>query len=354
MSHSKQARKTTCTWLALLLAAGCSSGNGDPAAAGAGGTPAAGTTVSGGGGMSGSSGGAPTGGAGGVGVITAESGAGGSGMGGASAGVAAPDAGGATPSTCEDPGDFSGPQLRDCNLPGACGACMWEKACASFQFRCAKDAGCVCMAECVAVAGVNATQGCFTQCGLTESPPGFAEWVKGASDMCWDEGCGTLAAPVDDPGATTGGSTGAGTELDCAFDTTLSHDPCGAVLQLQSADGSVCARVERREDGPGTDANTSWTLLDVRIGPLGQVCHVDDVNDLCWFSSHHNYADWAHVTCGDLHYDLNIGKNCGKLRNPASTYRLHVFEGAPADGTCAPTADGACPVVEPIDLFPIP
>jgi hypothetical protein len=232
---------------------------------------------------------------------------------------------------------------------------MWEKACASFLFRCAKNADCVCMAECVSRAGVSGTQGCLDQCGLSESPPGFAEWVKGASDMCWDEGCGTLSEPISDPGSVTGGSTGAGSEPDCAFDPSYSHDPCGDVLQLQSADGSLCVRIERRNDGQGSDANLSWTAIDARIGPLGQVCHTDAAQDLCWFSSHHNYADWVHVSCGDLHYDLNIGKNCGELRNPMSTYRLHVFESGPGEGgACAPSADGSCPVVAPVELFPAP
>ncbi len=295
--------------------------------------------------------------AGGAASGTGGSAPGASGDSGADAGAsgAGEGAGEGAPLACEDPGAFGGPQLRDCDLPGACGRCMWEKGCASFLFRCAKDADCVCMAECVGSQGVGGTQACLEQCGLSESPPGFSEWVKGASDMCWDEGCGTLGEPIAEPGATTGGSPGAGTEADCGFDPSLSHDPCGAVLQLQSADGSLCARIERREDGPGDDANTHWTLLDARIGPLGQVCHADDPADFCWFSSHHNYADWVHVTCGDLHYDLNIGKDCGKLRNPASSYRLHVFEKGPGqDGQCAPTADGSCPVVAAIDLFPTP
>jgi hypothetical protein len=255
---------------------------------------------------------------------------------------------------CKEVGDFSGPQLRDCNLPGACGRCMWEKGCAGFLFRCAKNTDCVCMAECVGRQGVGSTQACFEQCGLTQSPPGFSEWVKGASDMCWDEGCGTLGEPIPDPAVTTGGSVGAGTEPDCAFDPGVKHDPCGAVLQLQSADGSLCARIERRNDGPGNDANVSWTLIDVRIGPLGQVCHTDDPANLCWFSSHHNYAEWLHISCGGLHYDLNIGKGCGKLKNPSSNYRLLAFENGPADGECAPTADGTCAVVPPIELFPAP
>ena len=286
----------------------------------------------------------------------ASTGDGRAGEGDAAAGMSGAPSAGEGEATCDEPGTFSGPQLRDCDLPGACGRCMWEKACASFLFLCAKSPDCVCMAECVGGAGVDGTQGCFDQCGLTESPPGFAEWVKGASDMCWDEGCGILAEPiaelVAEPATTTGKSPGAGTDPDCAFDSSLSHDPCGPVLQLQSADGSLCARIERREEGPGSDANVTWTLIDARIGPLGQVCHAANPADFCWFSSHHNYADWIHVSCGGLHYDLNIGKDCGKLRNPASTYRLHVFEGAPSGGECAPTADGTCPVVAPLELFP--
>jgi hypothetical protein len=84
------------------------------------------------------------------------------------------------------------------------------------------------------------------------------------------------------------------------------------------------------------------------------VCHTDDSANLCWFSSHHNYADWLHIDCGALHYDLNIGKNCGELSNPTSTYRLHVFENEPAGTECNPSADGTCPVVTPIDLMPAP
>ena len=342
--------------LLLVLATGCATDDAGEASSEAGGSGAlagggAGAEspddASSGGSGSPSVGGASAGeggaGEGGTGEDEGGAGEGGAGEGGAGEGAAA---------ACEDPGTFSGPQLRDCDLPGACGRCMWEKACASFLFRCAKNADCVCMAECVSSAGVNGVEACFDQCGLTESPPGFAEWVKGASDMCWDEGCGTLSEPIADPTSTTGGNTGAGSEADCAFDPSLVHDPCGAVLQLQSADGSLCARIERREEGPGDDANVRWTLLDARIGPLGQVCHVDDPADFCWFSSHHNYADWVHVSCGALHYDLNIGKDCGKLRRPDSTYRLHVSESEPAGDECAPTADGTCPVVAPIDLFP--
>lgn len=87
--------------------------------------------------------------------------------------------------------------------------------------------------------------------------------------------------PPEPPGQTSGGSIGAGAEPSCFFDANLRYDPCGLVFQLQSADGNICLRIDRRNDGPGNDANTSWTLLDVRVGPLGQVCHTDDPAALC-------------------------------------------------------------------------
>lgn len=328
---------TTATGsMALLLVLGCSTA--EDGASGAGGDGAAG----GSGALAGTAGGglASTGGA--------SAGAGGTVGGGGS--LAGTD-GAAT--SCESA--FSGPELRDCSLPGACGRCMWEKACPQFLFQCAHDAGCVCTAECVATAGVASTESCLGQCGLSASPPGFTEWVKLASDMCWDEGCGRLSSPPPDPPSTSGASIGAGTEPDCLFDANLPYDPCGSILQLQSADGSICMRIDRRNDGPGTDFNTAWTLLDVLVGPLGEVCHTNDPGALCWFASHHNFGDWAHVSCGNRHYDLNVASNCGVHNtSPSPTFRLHVSESAPPSGGCGPTNDGVCPIGTPIDLFPVP
>lgn len=283
---------------------------------------------------------------------------GGSATGGGTANGGAPTGGGGTQApSCEAEEAFGGPELRDCNLPGACGSCMWEKACDQFLFQCAHNADCVCMAECVGTSGVGGRDACLGQCGLGEYPPGFAQWVKLASDMCWDEGCGRLdALPTGSSGSTSGAGLGAGTEADCAFSPGLAYDPCAEVWQLQSADGNICLRIERRNDGPGTDANTAWTLLDVRVGPLGQVCHVDDPSAMCWFASHHNHADWVHVTCGDRHYDVDIGARCGDKAPPDSTsvIQLHVFDEQPLGPTCAPTVDGACQLGAVIDLQPAP
>jgi hypothetical protein len=310
--------KTRATWTALLFALGCSSADGGGDVEGAGGDSA-----------------------------------GGAGMGGGSRAAAGSGGGGAATS-CEAEDPFSGPELRDCDLPGACGRCLWEKSCPSFLFQCAHNADCVCAAECIGNRGVGDIEGCLDQCGLSESPPGFAEFAKGASDTCNDEGCGRIGEPIAEPPGSNA-SLGAGTDADCVFDTNLSYDPCGPVLQLESVDGNICARIDRRDDGPGDDANTSWTLLDVRIGPLGEVCHTDAPADLCWFSSHHNFADWVHVSCGNRHYDINVADNCGtENRNPTSRFRLHVFENEPAGAECAPSADGACPIGTPVDLFPVP
>ena len=366
MSYTGHGASPTFTFVLVLLAAsGCSDTSGESSdgadGAGADGSSAtsgsgAGTSTGGAGTSSGgsgtSSGGSGTS-SGGSGTSSGGSGTSSGDSGTSSGGASAGDAGDAM--SCQgDP--FSGPELRDCNLPGGCGDCLAEKACARFLFQCAHDAGCVCMAECVGNNGVTDIPGCQSSCSLTAIPPGFPEWVRGATAECWDEGCDRPAAPLPAPtDTTTGGSIASGTDADCAFDSSLQYDVCSEVLQLQTADGNVCARIERRNDGAGPDANTSWTLLDVRVGPLGEVCHTDDPGSLCWFASHHNHADWAHVTCGNRHYDIDIGFNCGdKLPPDPPPIQLHVFEEAPASGTCAPSAAGICRVGAPIDLFPVP
>jgi hypothetical protein len=261
----------------------------------------------------------------------------------------------ATAPICQAEGTFDGPELRDCDLPGSCGSCMWEKACDQFLFQCAHNADCVCMAECVAMSGVEGRDACLGTCGLIENPPGFAQWVKLASDMCWDEGCGRLdVLPTSGEGSTD--NIGAGNLPDCAFDPGLQYDPCAEVWQLQSADGNICLRIDRRNDGAGDNANTAWTLLDVMVGPLGEVCHVNEPSELCWFASHHNHADWAHVTCGNRHYDIDIGSRCGEKAPPDATsvIQLHVFDAQPLGATCAPTVEGVCPIGSVIDLQPAP
>jgi hypothetical protein len=123
-------------------------------------------------------------------------------------------------------------------------------------------------------------------------------------------------------------------------------------LQLETADKSVCVRIERRNDGPGSLANTEFTLLGMHVGPLGEVARIDDPSAICWYSSHHNFNDWAHAWSGSRHYDLKMARADHGI---APTYTLHVFEGGPlSGGMCAPAADGDCPIGSPIELLPVP
>lgn len=171
----------------------------------------------------------------------------------------------------------------------------------------------------------------------------------------------SATAPATDDGSTSSphsessGSSGAtGTEgggglADCGFDAALPFDPDGTILQLASADQGVCVWLERRNDGAGTMANTSWTLLAIRVGPLGAVAEVDDETQLCWYSSHHNFLDWAHVWTGDRHYDLKLREDG---HGGARTYELSTFAQGPVDpDACAPLANGTEPIGAAIELF---
>jgi|GEM_PF-5291683 len=180
-----------------------------------------------------------------------------------------------------------------------------------------------------------------------------------------DEGKGDSEATNESEGPGTGsygGSTGASMEssdttsttlggglADCSFDDALPFDPLGEVLQLESTNKDVCVRLERRDDGPGSMANTQWTLLDVRIGPIGSVAHVDDEASLCWYSSHHNFTDWAHTWTGERHYDVKLRH---EGHDGVRTYELHTFAQGPLGNACAPLAEGTEPVGDPIALVP--
>jgi hypothetical protein len=102
--------------------------------------------------------------------------------------------------------------------------------------------------------------------------------------------------------------------------------------------------------GGGSLANTEWTLLDIQLGPLGEVALVDDPAALCWFSSHHNFIDWARAWTGSRHFDIKIeGFNAA-----SRTYLLYTFEQGPIDASaCAPTITGYDCIGEPIELPPV-
>jgi len=44
----------------------------------------------------------------------------------------------------------------------------------------------------------------------------------------------------------------------------------------------------------------------MRVGPLGEVVLIDNPADVCWYSSHHNFNDWAHAWSGSRHYEVRV------------------------------------------------
>lgn len=277
------------------------------------------------------------------------------GAGGASASAGEGAGGGsASGGSCGDDSTGGGMPAVSCGeLGGICGECIQEKCCELAEL-CTVDADCTCMATCIGTESLSGIQGCLGSCGLTGSPVGFADFANCAATTCPDgDECSAPSefqppADVMPPGPASNAGIGSGALADCSFGAA---DATGAVLQLQNSDGSVCVRIERRDDGPGSMANTSWTLLSMRVGPLGEVVLVDDPSDLCWYSSHHNFNDWAHAWRGSRHYDV---KTSLADHGATPTYALHVFEAGPlAPDSCAPIAEGTCPIAT-IDLVPAP
>ncbi len=247
--------------------------------------------------------------------------------------------------------------LGGCSGSGAvCAECMEEK-CNDLVAVCETDPDCACMVECTGENGIPGIDACLGTCGLDQRPVAFGQVEECTAVACPDTGdeCSTPDdwTPPDDTipcdGTGTGG-IGGGSLADCSFDSGLTFDPDGAVLQLESADQDLCARIERRDEGSGSLANTSWTLLSMRIGPPGEVALVDAAADLCWYSSHHNFRDWAHAWTGTRHFDLVLREDG---HSGARTYEAYVFEEGPLEGACAATTDGVKCIDGPIELFPV-
>lgn len=238
---------------------------------------------------------------------------------------------------------------------GVCAECVDEK-CSDLLPACEGDPDCACMVGCLGEGGIPGVPGCLDTCGLAERPAAFLPIEECTAVACPDTGdeCSTPSdwTPpgniIECEGSAAG--LGGGALPDCSFDPALPFDPDGDVLQLQSADEQVCVRLERRDDGPGSLANTSWTLIEIRVGPLGEVALVEDEADQCWYSSHHNFRDWVHAWTGTRHFDLVLledGHGGGR------TYELYAFEQGPVDAaSCAPTAEGAQCIEGPIALLP--
>ena len=236
----------------------------------------------------------------------------------------------------------------------ACAECLSEK-CDDLVAYCGDDPGCLCMVDCTGAEGIPGIEGCLITCDLTERPAAFLAIEECTAVACPDSG-DECATPSDwtPPGSdvTCEGSNagiGGGALADCSFDPDLPFDPDGAILQLESADQSVCVRLERRDDGAGSLANTNWTLIDIRVGPVGEVALVDDSAEHCWYSSHHNFRDWAHGWTGTRHFDLLLHEDG---HGGDRTYELYVFEQGPLDsGSCAPSAEGSMCIDGPIELL---
>lgn len=237
-----------------------------------------------------------------------------------------------------------------------CPACMKEKCADLFEF-CEGDPDCTCMSDCMGKGGIPGIEACLESCGLSARPLGFVPLEVCVATACPDseDECSTpddYVPPdltIECPGSNLG--IGGGSLPDCSIDPDLRFDQDGEVLQLESADRSVCVRLERRDDGAGSLANTQWTLLDMRVGPLAEVALVDDPADLCWYSSHHNFSDWAHVWTGTRHFDLRLAEDG---HGGPRKYELYAFEQGPiAPGSCAPLADGSNCIEGPIELFPV-
>ena len=289
-------------WLCLLSLCACSSGRDD-------GTVGSGTPNGSHAGSSGSG-----------------SGSGSSGS-AAGAGGAQLDGGSASGIECSAADGAGTPTLQCTALAGACGECVAEKCCELTEL-CSIDADCACMAMCIGTESLAGVDGCLDTCGVTGSPRGFADLASCVATTCPDgDECSVPAGFTPPPdaaptGPTSSANIGSGMLADCSFDAGLTYDPNGDILQLASADGSLCARVERRDDGPGSLANTQFTLISLLVGPLGEVVQLDHPSALCWYSSHHNFNDWAHAWSGSRHYDLKMARTG---HGAAPTYALHVF-----------------------------
>ncbi len=235
-----------------------------------------------------------------------------------------------------------------------CAECIDEK-CADLVDLCARDEVCACMVDCLATEGMPGIDACLGALGLDSAPAGFPGVEECVGYSCPDgDECSTprdWTPPEADLECDGTGSDAVpgGTEADCDFDPTLDFDPAGDVLQLVDLDGRLCARIERRSDGTGTLENTEWTLVDLWVGEIGEVAHVNVDTGACWYSSHHNFNDWVHAWTGTRHYDIAL-KEDG--HGGSRRYYLYAFEGPELEpDTCPASAEGEACIEGPVALY---
>ena len=350
MNHRRSARPASLFTAILLGAAACNSSAGPtPNPGGRGGTGGQ-LGNAGNAGSGGSVGSAGSGGSGGSTPVDAAGSPGGS---GGTRPDATGGAGGGSPVTRMDAS--SGPAFVCRTGAGASRCDCMDEKCADLIRICQRNAACTCMSSCLGQRRVGGIQSCLTDNGLGDRPPGFAALEECVGVACPDsDECATPAGWRPPPDVSCPGSTASiagGALADCGFDPALRFNPEGAVLQLQSADGTLCARVRRRNDGAGPLANTKWTLVDIRVGPVGQV-GLASATTGCWYSSHHNFRDWIHAWTGTRRFDLAVKEyGHGGMRK----YELYVYEQGPVDpaAACAAAPEGSTCIKGPILLLPV-
>jgi len=237
-----------------------------------------------------------------------------------------------------------------------CGECVDEK-CLDLADICDDDPNCACMADCLGDQGIPGVEGCLESCGLTERPADFVPLEECVAITCPDEDeCSTPnnyvppEIPSSDDTSALEEHGGGGDLADCGFDTGIAYDHEGSTLPLESQNSNVCVRLERQDEGAGNLANTEWSLLELRAGPLGGVSLVDDPADMCWYSSHHNFFDWGHAWTGSVRYDLKLKEDD---HGGPRTYALYPYGQGPVDhGACSATTDGSDPIGDPIAMYP--
>ncbi len=238
-------------------------------------------------------------------------------------------------------------------LENECAECRDEK-CADLVSYCQDEPGCGCMADCLGDKGIPGVSACLTSCGLGQRPAAFVLVEECVAVACPDvDECNTPNNYTPPEQLTGGGEPGdiSGGDLpDCEFDSSLTFRPDSGEIQLQSADGEVCVHIRRTNQGAGNLANTSWGLTEIWVGPAGGVARVEAGDDLCWYSSHHNFRDLAHVWTGRRRHAVQLLEDG---HGGARKYSLYTFETGPLDGSCPPLAEGGNPIGDVIELFPV-
>ena len=123
-----------------------------------------------------------------------------------------------------------------------------------------------------------------------------------SGDGCCPQGC--TSADDDDCG---------GGQVDCQFTSPYTWGVIAELLQMESADGSICVRLQRTDLCPAgmICKSNPFSLDEVRIGYDGQTHDFNNSNaTLTWTPTWHNWEDSGTIDTGTIVYTL-IGVNYG-------------------------------------------